>query len=227
MGHVGSIPLTIFNDPQLEGRVINFSSGEVICDEKALANFIYYINRGQVRLYSDGSNHSRRLLGIMGTGQWFGAEALAGVTNYQKHAIAIGSVVITEVRVEQLLLLLEQQPQQLIELNRQLARRLLIASEVAGELVFEDCNQRLISTLLRFSRSAASTPHEDGVTLRITHDQLAQAIGVARETVSLALTQLRQQNLLRTGRNQLVFNPDALLRTYRSAMSQLLVQSVA
>ena len=46
--------------------------------------------------------------------------------------------------------------------------------------------------------------------LRITHQQLAQAVGVARETVSLALTQLRQRNLLRTGRNQLFFNPDVL-----------------
>ena len=42
------------------------------------------------------------------------------------------------------------------------------------------------------------------------HEQLAQAVGAARETISLALTHLREQNLLRTGRNQLFFNPDAL-----------------
>ena len=35
-------------------------------------------------------------------------------------------------------------------------------------------------------------------------------IGSARETVSLALTQLRQKNLLKTGRNRLSFNPGAL-----------------
>ena len=46
--------------------------------------------------------------------------------------------------------------------------------------------------------------------LRITHQQLAQAVGAARETISLALTQLRQQKLLRTGRNQLFFNPEVL-----------------
>ena len=46
--------------------------------------------------------------------------------------------------------------------------------------------------------------------LRITHQQLAQAVGAARETISLALTQLRQRELLRTGRNQLFFNPDVL-----------------
>jgi CRP-like cAMP-binding protein len=37
------------------------------------------------------------------------------------------------------------------------------------------------------------------VILWMTHEQLAQAVGAARETVSLALTQLRQANVLRTG----------------------------
>ena len=33
---------------------------------------------------------------------------------------------------------------------------------------------------------------------------------LARETVSLALTQLRNKSLLRTGRNQLIYDPRAL-----------------
>ena len=52
--------------------------------------------------------------------------------------------------------------------------------------------------------------------LRCCHQQLAQAIGAARETVSLALTQLRQRNLLRTGRNRLSFIPGALEDFYRA-----------
>ena len=81
---------------------------------------------------------------------------------------------------------------------------------IVANLIFQDCNNRLIQTLIRFSHSAAATPAGDEVVLRITHHQLAQAVGVARETVSLALTQLRHRNLLRTGRNQLTFNPEAL-----------------
>jgi len=111
---------------------------------------------------------------------------------------------------------LSHRPEMALELNRQLAVKLQASRDDAARLVFEDCNARLIRTLLHFSSSAASQPREDGVVLRITHNQLAQAIGVARETVSLALTQLRQQNLLRTGRNQLFFNPDTL-RNFRVA----------
>ena len=63
-----------------------------------------------------------------------------------------------------------------------------------------------MKTLLRFSRSAAATQNGEDIILRMTHEQLAQAIGAARETVSLTLTELRQANLLHTGRNRLAFN---------------------
>src|SRR5207249_1020316 len=109
-----------------------------------------------------------------------------------------------------LLEVLKRHPEALVELNRQLATKVQSARDEAASLIYQDCNDRLIHTLVRFSESAAAAPHDDGVVLRITHQQLAQAVGVARETVSLALTQLRQRNLLRTGRNQLYFNPQAL-----------------
>jgi hypothetical protein len=46
----------------------------------------------------------------------------------------------------------------------------------------------------------------------MTHAQLAEAIGVARETVSTCLIQLRHENLVQTGRNCINFNPLDLSR---------------
>src|ERR1700733_3350393 len=163
MVQTDSAKLTIFSDPQLSSKTLSVPRGNVICSENLTAANVYYINRGQVRLYVEGPNHSMRLIGIMGSGQWFGVEALAGVPTYQMHAVAIDNVVVTEVRIEHLLKRLAEQPLQLLELNRQLAQRLLLAGEEAGKLVFEDCNQRLIGALLRFAQSAAAAPHEDGV----------------------------------------------------------------
>jgi len=119
---------------------------------------------------------------------------------------------VTEVRADRLLAALSRRPETLVEFNRQLATKLQDARNEAAELIFRDTNARLLNALVRFSSSAASSPREDGVVLNITHSQLAQAVGAARETISLALTQLRHQNLVRTGRNQLFFNPDTLKR---------------
>jgi len=208
--HGASTTLSIFGDPQTGGQTVSIEDGEAIYSADTPADSIYHVQRGQVRLYSVNSDQSSRLLEIYGPGQWFGVPALAGTSTYQMRAVAVSNVTVTRISVSNFLIALSKHPEQSIEMARQLAGRLVACTEDASQLIFEDCNQRLIRALVRFSGSAASTRQDDEVTLRITHDQLAQAVGVARETVSLALTQLRQQNLLRTGRNQLVFNPEAL-----------------
>jgi CRP/FNR family transcriptional regulator len=205
----GSVLAKLFAEPALAGRRITVGAGETVFHPDTPAENVYYIHRGQVRLYQVGAQDAR-LIEILGPDEWFGVGALARLRTQESRAIAVVPTVLTEVRADRLTQVLAHRPEMALELNRQLAAKLQSSRDDAARLVFEDCNQRLIRTLLHFSRSAASQPREDGVVLRITHNQLAQAIGVARETVSLALTQLRQQNLLRTGRNQLFFNPEAL-----------------
>jgi CRP/FNR family transcriptional regulator len=211
-----STGLSVFTDPQFGGKTIHAGDGEIIYDAETPAAKLYYVQRGQVRLYTVGRENTSRLILIMSPGQWFGTAALADVPTYRKRALAVSDTELVEIRADQLLNALSSDPQQLAIFIRQLSRRILFATEEASRLVFDDCNQRLINVLLRFSNTAAATPHEDGVVLHITHDELAQAVGVARETISLALKLLRQQNLLRTGRNKLIFNP-ATLRQFAPA----------
>jgi CRP/FNR family transcriptional regulator len=204
----------LFSEPLLDPQRRTLPAGTVIFNQDTPADKVYFIHRGQVRLYHVDASDTR-LVEILGQEEWFGVGALARQPSHGARAVALVPTMVTEVSVERLVTMLAQRPEQLLELNRQIAAKLQVARDDAARLVFEDCNARLIRTLLNFSRSAASVQHEDEVVLKITHNQLAQAVGVARETVSLALTQLRQQNLLRTGRNQLVFNPEAL-RKFRA-----------
>ena len=224
-----SVVSQIFADPSLGSLRTNVAAGTVLYEPDDSATGIHYIYRGQVRLYQVAPDGSQRLVEILGPGEWFGVAALARSSQYWTRAVAVVPSVLGEVQADRLLAWLATRPQYLLELNRQLAEKVQAAHEDAACLIFEDCNQRLIKTLLRFSASAAATRVDDNVVLRITHNQLAQAVGVARETVSLALTQLRHQNVLRTGRNQLIFNPEALRRFTRRQDAQpvLAMQEVA
>jgi CRP/FNR family transcriptional regulator len=193
---------------------------EVIYEPSAPALTLYYIETGQVRVYQIGDDGSTRLADIFGTGDWFGVAALTGNAIYGGRAVAVSRSVLWAIPADQLFEVLGRDPNLARALIGQLAMRLEEAHNMAARMMFDDCNQRLIQTLLRFSRTAAATTVEDGgVVLRITHQQLAQAVGAARETVSLGLTQLRQKNLLRTGRNRLSFNPIALEEFSRRQMT--------
>lgn len=204
-------------NPALGARRMSVAPGTVLYEPHTGAHNLYFIHRGQIRTYHVGNDDYGRLIDILGPEAWFGEAALAKQATYGEQATAVVPSVVSEIPAERFLSLLLQQPRAAVEVYRQLAAKLTAAREDAAGLVFDDCHSRLLKALVRFSRSAAASPHGDGVVLRITHEQLAQAIGVARETVSLALTQLRQQNLLRTGRNQLLFNPEALRNFTRTA----------
>jgi CRP/FNR family transcriptional regulator len=217
----------ILEDPALETRRINVTPGTVIYEPDAPAAFVHLIHRGQVRIYQVSEDGESRLCEILGPDDWFGVAALARADRYGVRVVAVGPTVLTEIKAERLLTSLSRRPDSLVELSRQLAQRLTVAREAAAELMFRDTNQRLINALVRFAGTAASTPREDGVVLNITHSQLAQAVGAARETISLALTQLRHQNLVRTGRNQLFFNPQTLSRLNGGIRATVVVEEVA
>lgn len=201
-------------DPALGGRATNYGAGAILCEPDHPALDVYYVHRGQVRLHQLAEDGSSLLLEILGPGQWFGVSALAGREKCEVRATSVGASMVTRVAARQVLLHVCMSPEGARALVRELASRQCDSYDDAARMVFDDCNSRLIKTLLRFSDTAAASKREaadgGGVVLRITHQQLAQAVGVARETVSLALTQLRKQNVLRTGRNQLVFDPDIL-----------------
>lgn len=207
----GSAIAAVFASPASGARRTEVPEPAVLFEPGTAAHNVYFIESGQVRLYQIGADGSGRLADILGPGEWFGISALAHSSTYGARAMVVSPSVLWVLSGRRVLEVVTQEPRMAAGLISQLATRLKAAHDAAALLVFDDCNQRLIQTLLRFSRTAAATPQQGGeVVLSITHQQLAQAVGAARETVSLALTQLRQRNLLRTGRNRLFFNPDAL-----------------
>ncbi len=197
--------------PSLGARTLETMAGRVLFEPDAPAADLFFIQSGQVRLYQNGPDGSTRLVEILGPGDWCGVAALANEPTYNMRAVAVTAAVVVQAPVKRWLATLSEHPTLAAQWIGKLAAKLQAARADAACLVFDDCNSRLIRTLLHFSRTAAASPLDDGgIVLRITHQQLAQAVGAARETVSLALTQLRQRNLLRTGRNQLFFNPQTL-----------------
>jgi CRP/FNR family transcriptional regulator len=225
-----TIDAALVADPRLQAQRQVVSGGTVLFDVETTAEEVFFVHRGQVWLNRVRRGREAgdqvevatecddsRLVDIAGPGQWVGVAAVAGCPTHNSRAVAAGSTVVSRFRGERLLALLAERPGLLVRFTRGVALQLVAARREADSFVFDDCHARLIDTLIRLGQGAAASPTDDGrVRLRVTHQQLAQCIGVARETVSLALGELRRQNLLQTGRNQLLFCPLAL-RSARAA----------
>lgn len=201
----------LLGDESLGARSLHVKTGEYIFDFDTPADRVFLIHSGQVRIFQDLGTQGPRLLDILGAGQICGVIALGVSDRYRTRAVATGAARLWFMSSDRIRDLLTQYPRASIDLIALLVARMTNAIEMQGRLITETCEERLVQTLLRFSNSAAALPDGDDVVLRMTHAQLAEAVGAARETVSVCLTNLRHRKLLRTGRNQLVFNP-ALLR---------------
>jgi CRP-like cAMP-binding protein len=200
----------LLREPALGAHRIQVPAKAVIYQPGDPARNLYFIHHGQVRTYQVAPTGSRRLVEILGVNEWCGAAALARLEHYGEAAEAVVPTTVSIIATDRLFAHLVHDSAMAVELIKQLATKLAAFREDASGLVFEDCNHRLIRTLVHLSESPAASPSGEGVVVHITHQQLAQKVGVARETVSLALAQLRRRNLLRTGRNQLTFHPQAL-----------------
>lgn len=200
----------LFAHPALGAEGIEVARGTILFDQGDVAENVFYIHRGQVRLTQISANGDERLIEILGPGQWFGCASLSHKGKYTTRAIAAAPGQVSRVDAQKLLAHAVNNPTAAATLIQYLANTIQNAREDAARLQFQDCNQRLIEAMLRFSETAAATTQGSDVVLHLTHAQLAQAVGAARETVSLALTELRQKNLVRTGRNRLIFNREQL-----------------
>ncbi|HTW94772.1 MAG TPA: Crp/Fnr family transcriptional regulator [Tepidisphaeraceae bacterium] len=202
--------IQLLSDPELEGRPVAIKAGEVLYEGNTPATECYLIQSGEIRLFWPGPQDTSRLVNIMGPGNFIGLGAVAGLEKQGFRAVAVSDCRLLAVRGTRFLESLSGHPAAIAGLIRYVVSLLRRQAEDISGMAFEDCRHRLLRTLLRFSKTAAATPCDEGIILRITHEQLAQAVGAARETVSLTLTELRQAKLLRTGRNRLIFDPQAL-----------------
>src|SRR5437879_531416 len=140
----------LFTHPAVGAEGIEVMRGEILYAQDAAAEHLYYIHRGQIRLYQISPTGEERLVEILGAGQWFGCAALTDVGMYVAQAVAASDAQLSKVSAKALMEHVASHPAAAVDLIRQLANTVRSAREEAARLQFQDCNQRLVNAMLRF-----------------------------------------------------------------------------
>jgi CRP/FNR family transcriptional regulator len=191
-------------------RLVKYYDRPAAFEPRDGAADFFVVESGEIRLFEVAVHGARRLLDILGAGRCFGFASLGKIPIYEILAISVGDSTARVIPANQLREILLSHGELALQFVESMARQLHEAWNEGSHFVFEDCRLRLIRTLLRFKNSPAARAVPGGVELWMTHAQLAQAVGVARETISLCLTQLKRENLVQTSRNRVSYNPDRL-----------------
>lgn len=182
------------------------------------ARSLFYLRRGLVKLEAISGCGRGIILNIYKPGEVFGELSLCDGRRNEM-AITMESSEVVEVRLEEVIGLLNEDHGAMLLLLRSVCRRLADSYRAIQEYSFDNLPERLAKVLLRLADEIGrETPRGTELSHYITQEELAQMLSVRREVVSTELSRLRARgcvSYLRRGR--LVINRTAL-STYAEAI---------
>ena len=202
-----------------ELHVCSFSRRETIFQQGDPGNMLYLIARGQVRIYHPSARGCELSVAILRAGEFFGELALLDDQPRSASAEAMcptTTLTLTRHTFHQLLRACVPVAEALV---MELVHRMRTSTTYAAYLANPSAQQRVGWLVLDLAQRYG-VPSADGIriALDLTQDDLASMIGVTRETINRALTQLRDQQLLQLVDKQLVA-PDCARLTHALALA--------
>lgn len=162
----------------------------------AAGDCVYVLKRGIVRI-SSLTGGRELTLALLRKGEVFGEEALLGGAPRDHTAEAYEDALVCIVPRDDFVALLRQRPDMFFEVTRRVGERQHTLRTRVERLLFKGAAARLAQTLLDLAQ-VHGAPDEDGVTLalRLSQTDLAKLIGVTRESVNTALSELGRRGLV-------------------------------
>ncbi len=185
-------------------QVRKYSRGQVILGSAPACNRVYMVAAGQVKLATFSAVGKEQILALLGPGSVFGDFALGDVP-LPAHAEALDNAMVCTVDRTLFEDIVGRTPEVALRVIHALARRLRAAEQEIEDLAFRNVPGRLAALLLRLAEEYGE-PHGLGVrlSLRLSHQDLANMIGATRETVTAILNRFRNDGLITVEQHILV-----------------------
>lgn len=162
------------------------------------AESLFYIMSGSVSIFIKDEESREMLLTNLGQGEFFG-ELLLFEEKAQKRTAFVRTrenCEIAEISYKKFKQLVHINPDILMYLSAQMARRLRMTSRQVNNLAFLDVTGRIAQTLLNLAKLPDAMTHPSGMQIKITRQEIGQMVGCSRETVGRVLKDLEDEGLI-------------------------------
>ncbi len=189
-----------------------YTRGDIIFQKDDPGQSLFIIEDGSVRIYVPGAQGMDLTLAVMGGGDFFGDLSLLDGRPRSASASALAETVVVTVERSDFTGLLRSRPEASLAILAEIAKRVRDTDQMATDLAFLDVGGRLARKLSELAGSHG-VQRDGGILIDIplTQEELANMIGVTRESVNRNLGVFRRLGFVsREGRKVLVRNPDGL-----------------
>ena len=216
--------LSALSSSELERLAVNMTvrrirKGARIFDQDEAASMAYLLLSGTVKLSLVNQEGRDVLLSLLPPGEIFGLGAFSPHTQHSFRCDAFSDCTVGAIRSETLIdILLGVSGERFLRFNDLAMHSLWTMFLRCIRGLGLSLSKRLALALLELSASFG-VPHARGTALAIsvTHEDLANSIGVSRQKVSKCLTEFKRRRIVIRDGRQIIVNPQRLCRIIEEA----------
>ncbi|MGA9812078.1 MAG: Crp/Fnr family transcriptional regulator [Terriglobales bacterium] len=189
----------------------SYPAGAVLFVEGQVPRGVYMLCHGQVKL-TTGSSEGKTVMRVAEAGELLGLHSAISGEPHELRAETLQTCQVDFVRRDDFLKLLREQRDIMVNTMRQFSDDYRHTFQQIRYLaLIGSATEKLAGFLLDSSARGHKTPQGIRFTLNLTHEEIAQVVGVRRETVTRGLAELRERSLISTvGPTILIPNKQAL-----------------
>ncbi|MCA1593289.1 MAG: Crp/Fnr family transcriptional regulator [Acidobacteria bacterium] len=181
--------------------------GQVIYRPDETGEILFLLKKGSVHLYLLSTEGRKFIVQTLEPMTFFGEMALLGQNMRQLFAEAAEDCLLCVMRSADVKRLIRVKPEIGLRMLEEVGKRLYDARERMGDIVFKKIPERVAKVLLKLSDEGARAIKGT------TQQEIADMLGVYRETVSNTLAELRGEGVIGVGRRQIsILNLEQLRR---------------
>jgi|FLYL01.1.fsa_nt_gi CRP-like cAMP-binding protein len=176
--------------------MINCNAGRVFYIPGETGEVLFLLKKGRVQIYCLSPEGRKLTVKILEPMTFFGEMAILGQGMHNTFAEALDDCLICVMSRQDVKRLLLSNPRVAARICEELASRMVETERRLEEFVFKDVEARVAALLVRLAG-------EGNEVIGYTHQELADLLGVYRETVTHALDRLKTRGLINIQRKRI------------------------
>ncbi|HEY3329412.1 MAG TPA: Crp/Fnr family transcriptional regulator [Capsulimonadaceae bacterium] len=186
-------------------RHLTFAKGESIYLPGDLAQYVYVVEEGIVRLVRESPTGGFIVLDILNSGDIFGEMALAGLDRQSESAEAMRDCQLWAIPVSLFIDIVERNGAMALQITRLIGfRRRQIENKISTLLCAVPLRLARLILSLADRYPGRTSAGKRTIALRLTHQDLGELIGSNREIVTNTLLKFRQSGLIELNKGTIV-----------------------
>ena len=194
-----------------------YKKGDMLCSQGQKSDTLFIINEGQVKISKLTKEGKEQIVHIFTSGDFFGELSLFSSDEiYNFNVYAISDVKICTLTKQDMDKIIMSNPEISIKLLQVISKRLAQTENLAQNLATNDAEIRVAFMLLEFGEKyGVATNQGLQINLPINREEMANYVGVTRETISRKLSIFEESGIISLKGNKVVIIKQLdILRSY-------------